>query len=93
MNEVVTDHRFLVRKSVTQLEVAEHTHGARDYLAADVVRNFSPSRIVERYTNKIAIAPDQPTLSDGVKVIERQFKIHRLANLGYECRRRCSSYL
>ena len=24
LNEVVTDHRFLVRKSVTPLEVAEH---------------------------------------------------------------------
>jgi len=35
LNEVVTDHRFLIRKSVTPLEVAEHilqqaAYGERD---------------------------------------------------------------
>jgi hypothetical protein len=35
------------------------------------------SRIDERYTDKVAIAPDQLTSSDGMKVVEREFKIQR----------------
>jgi hypothetical protein len=33
--------------------------------------------IVEHYADEFAVAPDQPTLSDIMKVIERQFKIQR----------------
>jgi hypothetical protein len=33
------------------------------------------SLIGERHTDEVAIAPDQPTLSDGMKIVERQFKL------------------
>ena len=47
------------------------TDGARDYLGAGVARIFGElSRIGERHTDEVVIAPDQPTLSDGMKVIE-----------------------
>ena len=57
LNEVVTDHRFLVRTSVTALEVAEHilqqaASGVRDLnglkssafekLVADALPHFGP---------------------------------------------------
>ena len=51
---------------------------ARNYLAAKVLSVFGElSRIDESYTDKVAIAPDQPTPSDGMKVVEREFKIQR----------------
>jgi hypothetical protein len=41
-------------------------------------RGVSPTgSILERDSDKIAAAPDQPTFADSAKIVERQFEIRR----------------
>jgi hypothetical protein len=52
------------------------TDGSRDYLVAEVARVSGELSLgVECHADKINVAPDQLTLPDAMKVIERQFKI------------------
>ena len=53
--------------------------------------------VLERHADEVAIAPDQPTLTDGTKIIEGQFKIQRQgrkilsANAGADVRNICDA--
>jgi hypothetical protein len=40
-------------------------------------RQFSKASILESHADKIALAPNQPALSDGTKIIERQIEMLR----------------
>ena len=63
LNEVVTDRRFLVRKSVTPLEMAEHILQQ----AASGERDSSPRPVSQDANKKPALCPS----STGGKVVFR----------------------